>query len=49
MSFARQFVALLAMSLSGFAQRIGSVLTIVIGVTCAVSPSLTMPPWLLGL
>jgi len=42
MSFARQFVALLAMSLSGFAQRVGSVLTIVIGVTCAVAVLVSM-------
>ncbi|TLZ14089.1 MAG: ABC transporter permease [Gammaproteobacteria bacterium] len=42
MSFGRQFVALLAMSLSGFAQRIGSVLTIVIGVTCAVAVLVSM-------
>jgi len=42
MSFARQFAALLAMSLSGFAQRIGSVLTIIIGVTCAVAVLVSM-------
>jgi putative ABC transport system permease protein len=42
MNFARQFVALLAMSLSGFAQRIGSVLTIIIGVTCAVAVLVSM-------
>jgi putative ABC transport system permease protein len=42
MNFARQFVALLAMSLSGFAQRIGSVLTIIIGVACAVAVLVSM-------
>ena len=42
MSFARQFAALLAMSLSDFAQRIGSVLTIIIGVTCAVAVLVSM-------
>jgi putative ABC transport system permease protein len=36
MNFLRQFFALLTMSLSGARQRLGSVLTIVIGVTCAV-------------
>ena len=42
MSFARQFVALLGISLSGFAQRISSVLTIVISVTCAVAVLVSM-------
>jgi putative ABC transport system permease protein len=42
MSFARQFVALLGLSLAGIPQRIGSVLTIVIGVTCAVGVLVAM-------
>jgi putative ABC transport system permease protein len=42
MNFARQFVALLTMSLSGLSQRVGSVLTIIIGVTCAVGVLVSM-------
>ena len=42
MSFARQFVALLAVSLAGASQRMGSVLTILIGVTCAVGVLVSM-------
>jgi putative ABC transport system permease protein len=42
MNFTRQFLALLRMSLSGTAQRLGSVLTIIIGVTCAVSVLVSM-------
>jgi putative ABC transport system permease protein len=42
MSFTRQFLALLAMNLSGIRERRGSVLTIVIGVTCAVGVLVAM-------
>ena len=42
MNFVRQFVALLTMSLSGVTQRLGSVLTIIIGVTCAVAVLVSM-------
>ena len=42
MSFSRQFLALLRMSLSGVRQRLGSVLTIIIGVTCAVAVLVSM-------
>jgi putative ABC transport system permease protein len=42
MSFARQFLALLRMSLSASTQRLGSVLTILIGVTCAVTVLVSM-------
>ncbi len=42
MTFARQFVALLLMSLSGLTRRVGSVLTITIGVTCAVGVLISM-------
>jgi putative ABC transport system permease protein len=42
MNFTRQFVALLLMNLSGIAQRAAPVLTIVIGVTCAVGVLVSM-------
>jgi len=42
MNFIRQFVALLRLSLSGLAQRAGAVLTIIIGVTCAVGVLVAM-------
>jgi putative ABC transport system permease protein len=42
MNFLRQFAALLRMSLSGVGQRLGSVLTIIIGVTCAVAVLVSM-------
>jgi putative ABC transport system permease protein len=42
MSFGRQFAALLAMNLSGVAGRAGAVLTIVIGVSCAVGVLVSM-------
>jgi len=42
MNFTRQFLALLRMSLSGVTQRLGSVLTIIIGVTCAVAVLVAM-------
>jgi len=42
MTFSRQFLALLRMSLSGVTQRPGAVLTIVIGVTCAVAVLVSM-------
>ncbi|MBV8877076.1 MAG: ABC transporter permease [Gammaproteobacteria bacterium] len=42
MSFNRQFVALLRMSLAASTQRLGSVLTILIGVTCAVTVLVSM-------
>jgi putative ABC transport system permease protein len=42
MNFSRQFIALLNMSLSGVTQRLGSVLTIIIGVTCAVAVLVSM-------
>jgi putative ABC transport system permease protein len=42
MNFIRQFVALLRMSLAGTTQRLGSVLTIGIGVTCAVAVLVSM-------
>jgi len=38
----RQFTALLSMSLSGVRQRLGSVLTIIIGVTSAVAVLVSM-------
>lgn len=38
----RQFLALLTMSLAGVSQRIGSVLTIIIGVACAVGVLVSM-------
>jgi putative ABC transport system permease protein len=42
MSFSRQFLALLGMSLTGVSQRLGSALTIIIGVTCAVAVLVSM-------
>jgi putative ABC transport system permease protein len=42
MNFLRQFIALLAMSLAGVPQRLGSVLTIIIGVACAVGVLVSM-------
>jgi putative ABC transport system permease protein len=42
MRFARQFAALVAMDLSAVAQRLGPVLTIIIGVTCAVGVLVSM-------
>src|SRR6202795_2836559 len=42
MRFTRQFLAILRLNLSGAAQRIGPVLTIVIGVTCAVGVLVSM-------
>lgn len=42
MSFGRQFLALLRLSLSASAQRLGSILTILIGVTCAVGVLVSM-------
>ena len=42
MNSLRQFIALLSMSLSGVRQRLGSVLTIIIGVTCAVAVLVSM-------
>jgi len=42
MSFTRQYLALLRMSLAGATQRLGSVVTIIIGVTCAVAVLVSM-------
>jgi putative ABC transport system permease protein len=42
MNFLRQFLGLLRMSLAGLTQRLGSVLTIIIGVTCAVGVLVSM-------
>jgi putative ABC transport system permease protein len=42
MSFFRQFIALLSMSLSAVSQRLGAVLTIIIGVTSAVAVLVSM-------
>src|SRR3984885_2056618 len=42
MSFTRQFLAILGLNLSSAAQRIGPVLTIVVGVTCAVGVLVSM-------
>src|SRR5882762_5035342 len=42
MSSIRQFLALLRVNLSGITQRMGPVLTIVIGVTCAVGVLVSM-------
>ena len=42
MNFARQFFALLRMNLAGVTQRAGAVLTILIGVTCAVGVLVSM-------
>jgi putative ABC transport system permease protein len=42
MSFIRQFLGILRVNLSGAAQRMGSVLTIIIGVACAVGVLVSM-------
>src|SRR5258708_38334148 len=42
MNFTRQFLALLRMSLEGEGARIGSVLTILVGVTCTVAVLISM-------
>ena len=42
MRFLRELFALLFVNLSGSAQRIGSALTIVVGVTCAVGVLVSM-------
>ena len=42
MNFARQFLGILLMNLSGFRQRIAPVLTIIIGVACAVGVLVSM-------
>jgi putative ABC transport system permease protein len=42
MNFTRQFLALLRLSLSGITERAGAVLTIIIGVTCAVGVLVSM-------
>ena len=42
MTFLRQLLAILAVNLSGATQRLGSVLTIVVGVTCAVGVLVSM-------
>src|SRR5579862_4219351 len=42
MNFLRQFVALLRMNLEGEGARLGSVLTIVVGVTCTVAVLVSM-------
>src|SRR5580658_4614269 len=42
MNFMRQFLALLRINLEGEAARLGSVLTIVIGVTCTVAVLVSM-------
>jgi putative ABC transport system permease protein len=42
MNFARQLLAILLVNLSGVTQRIASVLTIIIGVTCAVGVLVSM-------
>jgi putative ABC transport system permease protein len=42
MKFLRQFFAILRVNLSGVPQRIGSVLTIIVGVTCAVGVLVSM-------
>ena len=42
MKFTRQFLAILRVNLSGVTQRTGSVLTIIIGVTCAVGVLVSM-------
>ena len=42
MNFSRQFLALLRLSLSGITSRAGAVLTIIIGVTCAVGVLVSM-------
>src|ERR1700724_4429088 len=42
MNFIRQFLGILRVNLSGAAQRMGSVLTIIIGVGCAVGVLVSM-------
>src|SRR4030095_15619079 len=42
MKFLREWLALLLVNLSGITQRIGSALTIVVGVTCAVGVLVSM-------
>jgi putative ABC transport system permease protein len=42
MNFVRQFLGILFLNLSGAAQRLGSVLTIIVGVTCAVGVLVSM-------
>ena len=42
MNCLRQFTVLLRMSLSGVGQRLGSILTIIIGITCAVAVLVSM-------
>lgn len=42
MNFLRQFLGILAINLSGAAQRLGSVLTIIVGVACAVGVLVSM-------
>ena len=42
MSFIRQFLAILMVNLSGITQRLASVLTIIVGVTCAVGALVSM-------
>jgi hypothetical protein len=42
MKFLRQLFALLLVNLSGMTQRVGSALTIVVGVTCAVGVLVSM-------
>ena len=42
MNFTRQFLGILRVSLSGVTQRLGSVLTIIIGVACAVGVLVSM-------
>src|SRR5579872_3712458 len=42
MALLRQFFAILRMNLTGMGQRLGSVLTIIVGVTCAVGVLISM-------
>src|ERR1700688_1992967 len=42
MNFTRQFLAVLLVNLSGITQRIAPVLTIIVGVTCAVGVLVSM-------
>ena len=42
MNFLRQFLGILRVSLSGVAERVGPVLTIIIGITCAVGVLVSM-------
>jgi putative ABC transport system permease protein len=49
MRFLRQFFGILRVNLSGAAQRMGSVLTIIIGVTCAVGVLISMLAMGIGL